>query len=84
MTSFAGSDISFTTTVRAQGLRLHDTPAAHVRFHGTSEHESASERTHLPEPVEPGVTYSDIRVDYRLTATTGDPDDEDGKPGQAP
>ncbi|SDK61887.1 hypothetical protein SAMN04487820_11020 [Actinopolyspora mzabensis] len=70
------SDLGFTSTLRAEELRFHEKPSVGVRFHGTSEHESASERTNFPEPVEPRTTYRDVRIDYRLTATAQDPHEE--------
>ncbi len=70
MTPAEASDIGFTATVRAREVRFDEVPEVRVRFHGTPDHESVSTRTHLPDPVEPAVTYRDIRVDYRLAATT--------------
>ena len=65
-------------TVQADELRFEQAPETEVRFFGEPGHESASgsDRTNLPEKVEPGVTYRDVRVDYRLAsrlvAKTGD------------
>ena len=41
-----------------------------VRFSGEPGHESASgsDRTNLPETVEPGVTYRNVRIDYRAAS----------------
>jgi hypothetical protein len=61
-------DIEFTASVKADELRFDEVPDTDVRFFGGPEHESASgsDRENLPEQVEPGVTYRDVRVDYRL------------------
>ncbi|MCH6162654.1 hypothetical protein [Streptomyces marispadix] len=55
-----------------------------MRFHGSRGREtfSGAERTNLPEPVEPGTDYHDVRVDYRL-ATALRPD-ELPEPEQGP
>lgn len=78
MTRRDADDISFTATVRADRMRFNDAPDAHVEFTGTTDHESTSERIGFPDPVQPGVTYSTIRVDYRLGATVEDPTDARG------
>lgn len=61
-------DIELTTSVRADRLRFRDEPETEVRFHGSRGREtfSGADRTNLPEPVEPGTDYHDVRVDYRL------------------
>jgi hypothetical protein len=72
------ADIELLASVRADELRFDEPPETEVRFFGEPGHESASgsDRTNLPEKVEPGVTYRDVRVDYRLAsrlaAKTGD------------
>jgi hypothetical protein len=64
------ADIELLATVRADELRFDQAPETEVRFFGEPGHESASgsDRTNLPEKVEPGVTYRDVRVDYRLAS----------------
>ena len=66
-------------SVQADKLRFDERPETEVRFFGEPGHESASgsDRTNLPERVEPDVTYRDVRVDYRLASrlsATGDVD----------
>lgn len=68
------ADISFTSTVRAESLVFHSRPEVRVEFTGTAEDESASERSGFPKPVEPEVTYHDVRIDYRLRATAREED----------
>ncbi len=61
--------------MRADELRFADEPLTAVRFHGSPGRESTSrsERTNLPERVEAGTGYSDVRVDYRLATRLRDP-----------
>lgn len=63
-------DIEFTASVQADELRFVEPPETDVRFFGEPGHESAagSDRTNLPEPVQVGVTYRNVRVDYRLAS----------------
>jgi hypothetical protein len=72
-------DVEFTSSIKADELRFEEVPETEVRFHGDPDHESASgsDRSNLPEEVEPGVTYRDVRVDYRLaTRLVTSEDDE--------
>jgi hypothetical protein len=63
-------DIEIGAVVRAKRLRFNKTPDTEVRFAGEPEvdHVSGSERENLPETVEPGVTYRDVRVRWRAAA----------------
>jgi hypothetical protein len=69
------ADIELLATVQADELRFDQAPETEVRFFGEPGHESASgsDRTNLPEKVEPGVTYRDLRVDYRLASRLAGP-----------
>jgi hypothetical protein len=62
------ADIEFVASIEAGELRFDEPPETDVRFFGEPAHDSASgsDRTNLPEKVEPGVTYRNVRVDYRL------------------
>jgi hypothetical protein len=62
------ADIEFTASLEAGELRFAESPETGVRFFGAPGHESASgsDRANLPEEVEPGAQYRDVRVDYRL------------------
>jgi hypothetical protein len=64
------ADIEFTALLRANELRFDESPQTEVRFSGQPDHESAagSDRTNLPEKVDPGVTYRNVRIDYRLAS----------------
>ena len=70
------ADIEFTALVEADELRYHEPPETEVRFFGEPGHESASgsDRTNLPEKVQTGVTYRDVRVDYRLASRLAGPE----------
>lgn len=61
-------DIDFTATVKAEEMRFREVPDTDVRLSGSPDHdgESGSERMNLADEVEPGVTYRNVRVDYRL------------------
>jgi hypothetical protein len=60
-------DVEIGARVTARRLRFHERPQADVQLHG-EVHESGSERENLPEQVEPGVTYRDVRVRWRAQA----------------
>lgn len=66
----ANADITIRASVRARRLRFDEVPRTSTEFTGTPGHESASgsDRTNLPQRVAKGVTYRDVRVDYRLAA----------------
>jgi hypothetical protein len=61
------ADIAITATVRAREVRFETKPQVRVEFFGQPERitEDRTERTNLPEEVQPGVTYRDVVV--RLT-----------------
>ena len=69
------ADIELLASVEADELRFDQPPETEVRFFGEPGHESASgsDRTNLPDKVEPGVTYRDVRVDYRLASRLAEP-----------
>ena len=59
-------DIEIGAFVKAKRLRFHKKPQTDVHVEG--EGGSGSERENLPETVEPGVTYRDVRVRWLATA----------------
>jgi hypothetical protein len=77
------ADIELLASVQANQLRFDERPQTEVRFFGEPGHESASgsDRTNLPERVEPGVTYREVRVDYRLASRLAARDDGRPPPG---
>jgi len=74
-----GADVEIGAIVKAKQLRFRQKPKTHVEFHGEL-HEpdgqgelqttSGSERENLPDEVEPGVIYRDVRVRWRAAAGT--------------
>jgi hypothetical protein len=56
-------DIELGAAVKAKKLRFDRAPDTEVRRAG--EWSSVSDRRNLPEEVEPGVTYRDVRVGWR-------------------
>lgn len=81
-------DIEIGAAVKADRLRFKSKPKTKVEFHGElneREHRaeletsSGSERENLPDEVEPGVTYRDVRVQWHAAARLPDrEDDEEG------
>jgi hypothetical protein len=72
-------DVEIGAVVRAKRLEFKRTPEAEVRFPGESDADtdSHSERENLPDKVQPGVTYRDVRVRWRAGARIRQ--DPDGK-----
>jgi hypothetical protein len=68
-------DVEMSAVVRAKELRFECKPEVDVRAYADSpaSAESVSERENLPEELEPGVTYRDIAVRWRLSARLEDP-----------
>lgn len=73
-------------SVKADSVRFEEPPETRVEITGESEDRtrddpaeveggSATERENLPDEVEPGVTYRDVRVRWRAAARITDPDD---------
>ena len=63
-------DVEIGAVVRAKRLRFKRVPDTEVSFPGDPAPEagSGSERENLPDEVEPGVTYRDVRVAWRAAA----------------
>jgi|EndMetStandDraft_9_1072997.scaffolds.fasta_scaffold42307_3 hypothetical protein len=72
-------DIEIGATVRADRMRFDRRPETDIEFVGRSveEDESGSERINLPDEVEPGKTYRDVRVGWRAAAWVENARDED-------
>jgi hypothetical protein len=67
-------DVEIGASVKAKRLRFRDKPRTDVELHGEVaepgrrddvDMASGSERTNLPDEVEPGVTYRDVSVRWR-------------------
>jgi hypothetical protein len=63
-------DIQIGAVVSAKRLRFKSKPKTEVRV--TGEGGSRSERENLPDEVEPGVTYRDVRVGWLAEASLED------------
>jgi hypothetical protein len=70
-------DVEIGASVKAKRLRFRRKPKTKVDFHGELQESggdgelrtaSGSERENLPDEVEPGVTYEDVRVRWRAAA----------------
>jgi len=76
-------DVEIGASARARRLRFRSKPRTHVELHGevtergggreAVETSSGSAREHLPEEVEPGVTYRDVDIRWRAAARLRDP-----------
>ena len=68
------ADVEIGVTARARRLRFNRKPEAEVEFRGSPEVESDShsERKNLPDEVEPGRTYRDVRVGWVGGARLGE------------
>jgi hypothetical protein len=69
--------IELGVTVGSRKLRFGSKPAVEGSFFGSDGYESESsvERRNLPEEVEPGVTYRNVRVDARASVRLPEPSD---------
>jgi hypothetical protein len=72
-------DVEISTSVKARELRFDVVPDTKVWFEGEPEIASSSrtERENLPEEVEPGVTYRNVKVRWRAVARIVHPTDPD-------
>jgi hypothetical protein len=69
------ADVEIGAAARARKLRFRNKPRTEVDFEGSPDYESDShtERENLPDEVEPGVTYRDVRVRWRGGARIVEP-----------
>jgi hypothetical protein len=66
-------DIEIGAAAGARRVRFEEIPDTDVSFEGGHDSESSSARENLPDRVEPGVTYRDVRVRWRAGARLVDP-----------
>jgi hypothetical protein len=80
------ADVEIGASVKAKRLRFREKPKTNVELHGeVREREgrgelrttSGSERQNLPDEVEPGTTYRDVRVRWRAAARLDAPEAEE-------
>jgi hypothetical protein len=76
------ADVEIGASVKAKRLRFREKPKTDVELHGEVRElegrgklqtTSGSERRNLPDEVEPGVTYRDVRVRWRAAARLDEP-----------
>jgi len=67
------ADVEIGAAASARKLRFRNKPQTEVGFAGRPDQESDShtERENLPEEVEPGIIYRDVRVRWRAGARIG-------------
>lgn len=70
-------DVEVSTSVRARELRFGIVPETKVWFEGEPgvRASSETERENLPDRVEPGVTYRNVKVRWRARASIDHPTD---------
>jgi hypothetical protein len=69
-------DVEMAAAARADEVRFECKPEVRVRAYSNvpASAESVSERENLPDEVQPGVTYRNVSVRWRLAARMDDPD----------
>jgi len=77
-------DVELKVSVRAEEVRFECKPEVVVEAYADSPAtaESQSERENLPDVLEPGVTYRDVAVSWRVVARLDEPDWEDAVRGE--
>ncbi|MBV2367162.1 hypothetical protein ACFPZ0_20975 [Streptomonospora nanhaiensis] len=84
------ADVEIEAGATAEEVTFHGRPSVVPGFTGDPDPESAhgGDRRNLPERVEPGTTYHDVRVDYRIAGRvaedggTEDPGADRGGPAE--
>jgi len=66
-------DIEIGGWVRADEARFDREPDGHVEYMGDYEAETTDERENLPDEVEAGVTYRDVRVCWHTRVNVAEP-----------
>lgn len=81
------ADVEIGASVQAKQLRFREKPKTKVELHGEVRQPegqgelqttSGSERRNLPDEVEPGVTYRNVRVRWRAAARLDGPAPKEG------
>jgi hypothetical protein len=69
-------DVEIAAAARADEVRFECKPDVRVRAYANAPAtaESVSERDNLPDEIEPGITYRNVSVRWRLAARLDDPD----------
>jgi hypothetical protein len=63
-------DVAIVACARAAAVRFHARPQVATSFPGTGQRDSTqvTTRRNVADPVEPGVTYEDVRVRTRIAS----------------
>jgi hypothetical protein len=61
-------DIQIGAVVKAERLRFTEVPDTEVDFHGDEDSVSTTDRENLPDEIEPGVEYRDVKVRWLAAA----------------
>jgi hypothetical protein len=71
-------DIDVFTSVKAKKMKFGKVPKTRHWFEGDPGHESRSKvvKENLPDEVEPGVTYRDVKVEWTAVSRIVHPTDE--------
>lgn len=79
-------DVEISVRGKARELRFRERPEVSVRAEAEpgGEYAWGSDRTNLPDQVEAGVTYRDIRIDFRVAAKLADPTEPPPQPRPSP
>ncbi len=69
-------DVEIAALARADEVRFEGKPQVGVRAYSNApaSAESVSERENLPDEMQPGVTYRNVSVRWRLAARLDDPE----------
>jgi hypothetical protein len=76
-------DVELKVSLRAEEVRFECKPEVQVEAYADSPAtaESQAERENLPDELEPGVTYRDFAVRWRVAARLNEPDWEEAVRG---
>jgi hypothetical protein len=69
-------DVEIAVAARAKEVRFECKPDVRVGAHANAPAtaECTSERENMPDELEPGTTYRDVAIRWRLAARLDDPD----------
>jgi hypothetical protein len=69
-------DLEIAAVVRAEEMRFERKPEVRVTVYADwpTSAQSGSERENLPDKVEPGITYRNFAIRWRVAAWLEDPD----------
>lgn len=65
-------DIEIAAGAHARTIRFDEEPETRVQHHGDYDAETVTERENLPDEVEAGVTYRDVKVRWQTSVRVKD------------